>query len=242
MTLIGPVLDDRGYEQLRAELIQRIPTFTPEWTNHNDSDPGIALLDLFAFLGETLLYRFNQIPDATKVAFLNLLQVPSLPARPARVLAALSTENPDGVQLLGERELRAGAVAFETDNEVYAWPVETLGMIKAAVPPPAEDDTAEQARRCDALFRLGLGTNTQVQFFQSQILPPDPGAPGAQPVNVADAVDRALWIAILHTEGLDPAALAREMAGHSLFLGVAFDETIDRPFILDDLDAAGAGP
>jgi len=120
VTLIGPVLDDRDFEQLRAELVQRIPTFTPEWTNHNDSDPGIALLDLFAFLGETVLFRFNQIPDATKVAFLNLLGVPSLPARPARVLSAVRTENPDGVQVLRGGELRAGAVSFETDDEVYA--------------------------------------------------------------------------------------------------------------------------
>ncbi|MQY12624.1 hypothetical protein SRB5_27600 [Streptomyces sp. RB5] len=241
MTLIGPVLDDRDFEQLRTELIQRIPTFTPEWTDHNDSDPGIALLDLFAFLGESLLFRFNQIPDATKVAFLRLLGIPALPARPAEVLAALRTEVPGGVQLLRGGELRAGAVSFETDDEVYAWPVETLGMIKEAVPPPAEDDTAERARRCDALFRLGLGTGTPVQFFRPRLLPPDPAAPEAAPVTVADAVDRALWIAVLHAEGANPAALAREMAGHGLFLGVAFDESVDRPFRLADLDAAGAG-
>lgn len=240
MTLIGPVLDDRDFEQLRAELIQRIPTYTPDWTNHNASDPGIALLELFAFLGETVLFRFNQIPDATKVAFLNLLGVPSLPASPARVLAALRTESAAGIQVVRGGELRAGAVSFETDAEVYAWPVEALGMIKQAVPPAAEDDAAEQARRCDALFRLGHGLGTPVQFFQPQLVPADPAAPGAAPVNVADAVDRALWIAVLHAEGIDPAALAREMAGHSLFLGVAFDETVDRPFRLEDLDAAGA--
>jgi predicted phage baseplate assembly protein len=240
MTLIGPVLDDRDFEQLRAELIQRIPTYTPEWTNHNASDPGIALLELFAFLGETVLFRFNQIPDATKVAFLNLLGVPSLPAQPAHVLAALRTEAAAGIQVLRGGELRADAVSFETDDEVYAWPAEALGLIKHAVPPAAEDDVAEQARRCDALFRLGLGTGTPVQFFQPELIPADPAAPGATPVNVADAVDRALWIAILHAEGIDPAALAREMAGHSLFLGIAFDETVDRPFRLEDLDAAAA--
>ena len=136
MTLIGPVLDDRDFEQLRAELIQRIPTYAPEWTDHNVSDPGIALLELFAFLGETVLFRFNQIPDATKVAFLNLLGVPSLPAQPARVLAALRTEDPAGVQVLRGGELRAGAVSFETDDEVYAWPVEAVGLTKQAVPPP----------------------------------------------------------------------------------------------------------
>ena len=52
MALIGPILDDRTYEQLRDELVRRIPVYTPEWTDHNESDPGIALLELFAYLGE----------------------------------------------------------------------------------------------------------------------------------------------------------------------------------------------
>ena len=46
MALIAPVLDNRTYEQLRDELVGRIPSVTPEWTNHNESDPGMALLAL----------------------------------------------------------------------------------------------------------------------------------------------------------------------------------------------------
>ena len=77
MPLPAPILDDRSYQQLRDELIRRIPVYAPEWTDHNASDPGITLIELFAFLGENLLYRFNQIPDATKLAFLRLLQLPA---------------------------------------------------------------------------------------------------------------------------------------------------------------------
>ena len=75
MALIGPILDDRSFEELKDELLKRIPVYAPEWTDYNTSDPGVALLELFASLGESLLYRFNQIPDATKVAFLRLLGV-----------------------------------------------------------------------------------------------------------------------------------------------------------------------
>ena len=50
---------------LRDELVRRIPVYTPEWTDHNASDPGITLIELFSFLGENLLFRFNQIPEAT---------------------------------------------------------------------------------------------------------------------------------------------------------------------------------
>ena len=67
MPLPTPILDDRSWQQLRDELVRRIPVYNPEWTDHNPSDPGITLLELFAYLGETLLFRFNQIPEATRL-------------------------------------------------------------------------------------------------------------------------------------------------------------------------------
>jgi hypothetical protein len=226
MTLIGPVLDDRTFEQLRAELLGRIPVYAPEWTNHNDSDPGIALLDLFAFLGESLLYRFNQIPDATRTAFLRLLDLAPNPPRPAQVLATVSTERPEGVQLLARTGLQAGAVAFETDGELYAWPLEALGAGKVAA--PAGTDPAELGRRCDAVVRLGLTSAGLVRFYTTTVLPAEPAAPGAEPLDVAGTVDGALWVALLGGDTTDPALLG----GHTVFLGVALDERVDRPFTL----------
>src|SRR3954469_3640498 len=97
MPLRAPVLDDRSYAQLRDELIARIPVYAPEWTDHHPSDPGITLIELFAFLGENLLFRFNQIPDATKVAFLRLLDVPVRPAAAATGSVAFTATAPAGV-------------------------------------------------------------------------------------------------------------------------------------------------
>src|SRR5436190_3572938 len=97
MPLPSPILDDRSYQQLRDELVQRIPVYTPEWTDHNASDPGITLMELFAHLGEALLFRFNQIPETTKLAFLRLLDVPLRAAVPARAMVTLTTKKADGV-------------------------------------------------------------------------------------------------------------------------------------------------
>lgn len=44
-----PALDDRSYDDLRDETLKRVPAHTPEWTDHNESDPGIALLQLYQF-------------------------------------------------------------------------------------------------------------------------------------------------------------------------------------------------
>ena len=53
--LIPPVLDDRSYDLLVEETVARIPAHNPEWTNHNESDPGFRLLDFFRFLAEPVL-------------------------------------------------------------------------------------------------------------------------------------------------------------------------------------------
>ena len=111
MALTSPILDNRTFEQLREELLRRIPVYAPEWTDHNESDPGIALLELFSYLGESLLYRFNQIPDTTRIEFLRLLGVRPWPAEPARVLIAAGTELPAGVQVLRGSLAQAGSTS-----------------------------------------------------------------------------------------------------------------------------------
>src|SRR4029077_5699844 len=109
MALVTPTLDNRSYEQLKQELLRRIPVYDREWTDHNESDPGIALLELFAYLGESLLYRFNQIPDSTRVEFLRMLGVQPRPAEPATVLLTATTELPAGVQMLKGTVVNAGS-------------------------------------------------------------------------------------------------------------------------------------
>jgi hypothetical protein len=60
MALTAPLLDDRSYEQLRDEVVRRIAVYSPEWTDSNQSDPGITLVELFAFLADTLLWLIDE--------------------------------------------------------------------------------------------------------------------------------------------------------------------------------------
>ena len=68
-----PTLDDRTYADLVREGVQLIPRHAPEWSNHNPSDPGITLLELFAYLAEIYLYRVDRIPEASRANMLKLL-------------------------------------------------------------------------------------------------------------------------------------------------------------------------
>lgn len=84
-----PRLDDHTYDSIVAEMRSRISRYTPEWapvwSDLNDSDPGVTMLQVFAWLGEMLTYRMNQVPALSHLKFLELLGVELRPAEPARV-------------------------------------------------------------------------------------------------------------------------------------------------------------
>jgi hypothetical protein len=76
MSIPLPTLDDRSYADLLEEARTLIPSLAPGWTNHNPSDPGITLVELFAWLTEMMIYRVNRLPEENTVAFLRLLNGP----------------------------------------------------------------------------------------------------------------------------------------------------------------------
>ena len=77
MALPLPDLDDRTFADLVEEARARIISHDPGWTNHNPSDPGMTLVELFAWLAEMLIYRANRVPDQHLVTFLKLLNGPA---------------------------------------------------------------------------------------------------------------------------------------------------------------------
>ncbi|WP_340024247.1 hypothetical protein MHI24_03845 [Paenibacillus sp. FSL K6-1096] len=68
-------LDDLDFGQLVADALTLIPLYDPDWTNYNPSDPGITLVELFAYFTEMVLYRLDQVTDESKQNFLKLLGV-----------------------------------------------------------------------------------------------------------------------------------------------------------------------
>lgn len=84
MTIPVTNLDDRKFQDIVDEAKRLIPKYCPEWTNHNLSDPGVALIELFAWMTEMTLYRMNQVPDVFFSRMLNLMGFEPFPAVAAR--------------------------------------------------------------------------------------------------------------------------------------------------------------
>ena len=81
-----PNLDDIRWTQLVEEGKALIPVHGPEWTDHNAHDPGITLLELFAWVAEMDIYQANRIPDSHKRKFLGLAGITPRPPRASETL------------------------------------------------------------------------------------------------------------------------------------------------------------
>src|SRR5438309_7471762 len=135
MPLAAPNLDDRRFADIIAEAKTLIPRYAPEWTNFNESDPGITMVELFAWMTEILVYRLNQVPDRNYIKFLQLIGIELEPAQPARAELTFSVARPDVTSVIvpmGTQVAAAGGsgqpVVFETDESLIA-----IGAALAAV-------------------------------------------------------------------------------------------------------------
>jgi hypothetical protein len=94
MVFQSPNLDDRDFYQLIKEARQSIAQSCPQWTDLSPSDPGIVLLELFAYLTEAMIYRLNRLPEKAYVEFLRLIGVKVRPPSAACVSLRFSLSRP----------------------------------------------------------------------------------------------------------------------------------------------------
>jgi SpoVK/Ycf46/Vps4 family AAA+-type ATPase len=74
------------YRELIHDALRRIPVQSPEWTDYNQSDPGVALIQLFAWLSESLINRLNSMPESDRPKFRKVAARVRRRARRNRVL------------------------------------------------------------------------------------------------------------------------------------------------------------
>lgn len=178
-----------------AELVSRIPAHTPEWTNPRQGDPGRTLIELFAWLGDALLYRANLIPERQRLAFLRLLGQPLNPARPARGLVTVSLKEGEtpAACLIAAGSGFTGPVSFEARDEFTVLPVTAAAYFKrSAVVGSTGDVTDAVVEALSSFHNAGSPVKPYVTtpLFAG-------GQPSSEGFDIAaDTADRCLWIAL----------------------------------------------
>jgi hypothetical protein len=153
LTQALPVIDNRTFDDIVAEAKTRIPRYTAEWTDFNEGDPGVALVQVMAWMSELLIYRMNQVPDLAYIKFLELIGIELAPAGPAQALVTLAVQSgwPDGTvgvplrsQIAAPAAGGQGTVIFETSRALTAFAAE-LDAVQTFVGGIYIDQTAVNA-------------------------------------------------------------------------------------------------
>ncbi len=205
MPIRPPRLDDRSYDDLLEELLARVPAHTPEWRPDEIGDPGRTLLELFAWLADTVLYRANLVPERQRLAFLRLLGMPLRPARPARGLVTLAFDGAQAPLTVAAGSTVTGPLPFETRDEITVLPLVGECYHKRRL------SDAEREAMADTIdeLRAFYGIDGEVESYVTTPLFQD----GPEPFDLAArSVDASLWIALLAPPRSDPEAIRARLA------------------------------
>jgi predicted phage baseplate assembly protein len=171
MVLPAPNLDDRRFQQLVDDAKRLVQQRCPEWTDHNVSDPGVTLIETFAWMTDLLLYRLNRVPDRLYVKFLELLGVSLFPPTAARTELTfwLSGTVPDPVVVPEGTEV--STLRTESDEPVTFSTIDPLELAPVRVEHLFNHNTGGEVVDHDATLK-DLEFNTEFLAFST---PPAPG-------------------------------------------------------------------
>ncbi|WP_045746305.1 putative baseplate assembly protein [Actinoplanes rectilineatus] len=126
---VQPELVAATKEAIRAEVSALIPAYTPDWTNPDPADAGVAMVRLFGTMAEPVRARLNRFPEKMLAELLALAGIGGRAATPAATLVRFTASHPDGASVLVPRGVRVSAppapgeqdqVFFETGDDLHA--------------------------------------------------------------------------------------------------------------------------
>lgn len=123
-------LDDKSYGEIEADAVFQIPGKCPDWTNYNQSDPGIMLLGLLSWFKEIQQYQISRLCGWKRQKYLKLLGMERNHARPARGSVSLELAAGFGgsrIPLLKGTRFCAGDMVFETVRKEWPHPIRLIG-------------------------------------------------------------------------------------------------------------------
>lgn len=168
MALPSPKLDDRDFAQLLREAHRQVRQRCPGWTDLGPGDPGTTLVEVFAYLTETLLYRVNRLPEKVHVELLNLLGVTLQPPAAAMTELLFEVRQPAGrdIEIPAGTRVTVARAGGDSEPPVFA----TARAVTLRQGETAVRVRAYHAMRVEA-ERLGSGDGTPAQRLQTRQAP-----------------------------------------------------------------------
>lgn len=135
MSLPPLSLDDLTFEDLRLLAVRRIPAASAGcWVHHEPVDPGITLLELFAFLLDQQVFMLDQLSDPLQRALLGLLGEAPRGAQCARTVLAPELGRQPGFALIQQgtplqpRDAGLAHLVFSPRDDALVAPVSEIAV------------------------------------------------------------------------------------------------------------------
>lgn len=216
MPLKSPTFDSRTYQQILQEALARVPAHNPEWSNFNDSDPGVTLLQLFAFMSESIIYRTNLIPERNRMKFLKLLDIGMRPASTAQGLVQFNSKTHQ--VLARDQEILAGNVPFRTEKGLGVLPIQSKLFYKQKV--TDTQLTNELTTLYNELYQAIEENPENLQLYETRIFSAPESGSLLPILKLNETVDASYWLALLADEKSTPELARKQIANKPLTLGI----------------------
>lgn len=206
MALDPVILDDLDWKGMVESIRRRIPAASDgAWTLHSPTDPGITLLELFAWQLEQRLYRMDQVSESLNLALLAILGI-----RPRRTRCATTV-----MQLQSDQALPVPRGAQFTLNG--STPPTTYSTRSALMPLRLKAGAPNQG------LRLWIGERERTTDFAAgrvlRLFPADGGPASARIELTLDAAPHpanawlGLWFKLRTAASIPPQWSADAAAG-----------------------------
>ena len=179
-----PNLDNRTFAQLVEAARNRIIATCPEWSDLSVSDPGMALLEAFAYTTDTLIYRLNRVPEKAYIAFLRLLGVNLLPPEAAGVSLLLKLAKPTDKPVEIPRGTRVAVSRQDAGGEPPVFVV-----ARTVVIPPGKTEVEALAHHCELVDGELVGKGTGIGGLSVIVARPPLVAPTEDEFDIAVGVE-----------------------------------------------------
>ncbi len=87
-------LDTNSFEEIVKKARSQISEICPQWTDYNYHDPGITILEMFAFLKEAQQFYIDQISDEVRKKLLQLMGISLIKRHSSTTNVRIFTRSP----------------------------------------------------------------------------------------------------------------------------------------------------
>lgn len=143
-------LDDESFADICKQATEKIAEFYPKWTDYNFHDPGITMIELFAWLKEMQQFHMNQITEEHIRRYLHLMGIVPRGRQPSTAVIRFQNLDEELPIAAGTR-FYADNICFETISPTVVSPANIVRLIRCShthnetTPDAAKETTREIA-------------------------------------------------------------------------------------------------